>query len=463
MLLKRQEKRSIMKASANTGLKNRSFILVLIGQIISLFGNAILRFAIPLHLLNETGSAALFGFVSACAFLPMILLTPIGGIIADRVNKRNIMTALDFSTAALVLLFALLLHRINLVLLIAIVMILLYAIQGAYSPAVQASVPALVSGESIIRANALINLVSSLSSLLGPVLGGALFAAVGITPILFISAACFFASAVMELFIRIPFEKRTADRGIFRTGLSDLQDSLQFITKKHPEFIRVCLIIAGINLFMSSCVMIGLPIVITQKLEFTPELANRFYGYSQGAMGAGSLLGGMLAGILASRIPLRHNSVILLLCGITLLPLAIVSAVPLMPEVTYLLVLSACFFMMLLSAFFSIRMMGFLQMVTPPSIMGKVISCVLCFCMCATPIGQALYGILFEKFEADMQWMFLGSFVIITGIALLSVPTYRTLEHSIQPLSSVSSAEIMPDASAKDSLNNSFQQMSEPV
>lgn len=316
---------------------------------------------------------------------------------------------------------------------------------------------------SIIQANALINLVSSLSSLLGPVLGGTLFAAVGITPILFISAACFFASAVMELFIRIPFEKRAANCGIFRTGLSDLQDSLQFITKKQPEFIRVCLIIAGINLFMSSCVMIGLPIVITQKLGLTPELANRFYGYSQGAMGAGSLLGGMLAGILASRIPLRHNSVILLLCGITLLPLAIVSAVPLTPGATYLLVLSACFLMMLLSAFFSIQMMGFLQMVTPPSIMGKVISCVLCSCMCATPIGQALYGILFEKCADNMQWLFLGSFIIMTGIALFSVPTYRTLEHSIQAFSTGTSADILSDTSAEASSNNSFQQMSEPV
>lgn len=75
---------------------SRDFILVVIGQIISLFGNAALRFAIPLYLLNQTGSSVLYGMVTACAFLPSIVMSPIGGIVADRVNKRTIMVVLDF-------------------------------------------------------------------------------------------------------------------------------------------------------------------------------------------------------------------------------------------------------------------------------------------------------------------------------------------------------------------------------
>ena len=111
--------------------------MVLIGQIISLFGNTILRFALPLYLLNKTGSASLFGVVSACAFIPMILITPIGGIIADRVNKRNIMVILDFFTAIITLAVMILLGKVNLIILLLIALILLYGIQGAYQPAVQ--------------------------------------------------------------------------------------------------------------------------------------------------------------------------------------------------------------------------------------------------------------------------------------------------------------------------------------
>ena len=89
----------------HTSAFSKDFILMAIGQIISLFGNQILRFALPLYLLNQTGSSALFGTISAISFIPMILLFPIGGIIADRVNKRNIMVILDFSTSALVRMF----------------------------------------------------------------------------------------------------------------------------------------------------------------------------------------------------------------------------------------------------------------------------------------------------------------------------------------------------------------------
>jgi MFS family permease len=83
-------------------LFGKDFSLVVLGQIVSIFGNQILRFAIPLYLLNQTGSAALFGTIMAVSFIPMLLLFPIGGIIADRVNKRNVMVMLDFATAILI-------------------------------------------------------------------------------------------------------------------------------------------------------------------------------------------------------------------------------------------------------------------------------------------------------------------------------------------------------------------------
>ena len=185
-------------------LFRRDFTLVVIGQIISLFGSAILRFALPLYLLRQTGSPALFGAVGAAAFIPAVLCAPAGGAVADRVSKRDIMVVLDFSTAGLVLLFTLLLDAVPLVPLMVVCLMLLYGIAGAYQPAVQASIPLLAAPEQLTSANAVINMVGTLSGLLGPVLGGVLFGAFGLRPILWVSIACFLLSAVMELFIRIP-------------------------------------------------------------------------------------------------------------------------------------------------------------------------------------------------------------------------------------------------------------------
>lgn len=76
-------------------LFNRNFVMVVIGQLISLFGNSILRFALALYVLDITGSATIFGTVTAFAVIPTIMLSPFGGMIADRVNRRNIMVFQD--------------------------------------------------------------------------------------------------------------------------------------------------------------------------------------------------------------------------------------------------------------------------------------------------------------------------------------------------------------------------------
>src|SRR6056297_2863759 len=76
-------------------LFNKNFVLVVLGQLISIFANSILRFALPLYILDQTGSTAIFGSILAAAAVPPILFSPLGGILADRYNRKNIMVILD--------------------------------------------------------------------------------------------------------------------------------------------------------------------------------------------------------------------------------------------------------------------------------------------------------------------------------------------------------------------------------
>ncbi len=264
-------------------LFSKDFLLVVTGQIISLFGNATVRFALPLYLLNQTGSSALYGAVTACAFIPAILLSPVGGIVADRVNKRNIMVALDFFTAAVITVFSLLMGGVNLVLLMTVTMMLLYGIAGAYQPSVQASIPALVSQDRFMEANSIIGSISSIASLLGPALGGVLYSAWGLKPVLWICVACFFFSAVMELFIRIPSPKQDFGGGIWRMVKEDFSGSVHFIRREQPLVWKLVLVLCGINLFLSSMIIVGLPYMITEVLGLDEAL----YGFAQGGAGSG--------------------------------------------------------------------------------------------------------------------------------------------------------------------------------
>ena len=409
-------------------LFNKDFILVLIGQIISLFGNSILRFALPLYMLNITKSASLFGIVSACSFIPMIFATPIGGLIADRINKRNIMVFLDFLTASITCISMVLMGKVNLVILILICLILLYSIQGIYQPTVQASIPFLVPSNDIIQANASINLVASLANLIGPVIGGILFGFWGIIPILYISGLCFFAAAIMEMFINIPSVKKYKDTKFLCSILTDMKDSFTFMIHHRPEILKMSFIISIFNLILSACAMIGLPIVITQNLGLSLETANRLYGYVEGAMGAGSLIGGILAGVLAKNIKIRYANLLIIICSLTFLPIAVALSSSLPVITTYVIITASSFFMMMLASFFSIQLMSCLQILTPNDLLGKVISCAMCIVMCATPLGQAIYGIAFQHFSKIPQIIFLIAMIFTIIIGLGTTRIFRDVD-----------------------------------
>ena len=373
-------------------LFQRDFTLVVIGQIISLFGNAILRFALPLYLLRITGSPALFGIVTACSFAPMVVLSLVGGVLADRVNKRDIMVVLDFSTAALIAIFTLLLDRAPLVPLFIIVLMLLYGISGTYQPAVQASIPLLVHPERLIAANAVINQVNTLSNLLGPVLGGVLFSLWGILPILLLSVVCFFISAVMECFIHIPHTPQPRKAGIFAVARNDLSSCYHFVREERP-------------VFFTAVMIVGSPILITQTLA----LSDTLYGLTQGIQALGGLCGGVLASIFATHLSARYAHRWLMLCTLSVAGMGLALSFSLPTLVSYCIITGMSFLVMLGSTLFMVQIYTIIQTQTPPHLVGKVMAALIALALCGQPIGQALYGVLFDRFSTSPQVVHFGA------------------------------------------------------
>lgn len=383
----------------NQKLFSKDFTLVVIGQIISLFGNATLRFALPLYLLNLTGSSALYGTVMACAFIPSIILSPVGGIVADRVNKRNVMVILDFFTAAVILAFFLLMKEGNIVVLLTATLMLLYGIAGAYQPSVQASIPTLVEQGSLMAANSIINTISSFASLSGPVLGGILYSAYGIEPVLLVCMACFVLSAVMEIFIRIPFRRPTSAGSIWENVRTDFAESIRFIRQEKPVIGKSLLMVCGINLFLSAMIIVALPYLVTEVFDLEAAQANRLYGYAQGALAAGGLTGGICAGVFARRLSIHKVGNLIVISSVCVFPIAAALNLFSSGMIHYLVTTGCCFIIMIFSTVFSVQMLSFMQAETPPNLIGKVIAVALTISMCAQPLGNALYGVLFEICE----------------------------------------------------------------
>lgn len=407
-------------------LFHKDFTLVVIGQIISLFGSAILRFALPLYLLRQTGSATLFGVITACSFLPMIVLSLLGGILADRVNKRHIMVILDFSTAAVVLFFSIALGKFAIVPLFITVLMILYGIQGTYQPAVQASIPLLVSSNQLMSANTIINQVNALANLLGPIIGGILFSVWGLTPILYMSIICFLISAVMELFIQIPHVPQENTKGLLAIVKGDLKESIHFIRMEKPILFRVMILLVLFNLFLSAMLIVGLPVLLTKTLGVSDQL----FGYAQGALAAGGLAGGILTGLLGTKLDVKKSHTLLLMCACCVFPIGLVLLGNFSTGISYFVITGMSFLLMATSTMFSIQMLVFVQAQTPAHLIGKVISCLLALAMCAQPIGQAMYGVLFDQFVHVPWVIILGSALISVAIAIYSKRVFSALHLS---------------------------------
>ncbi|MGL5415061.1 MAG: MFS transporter [Clostridium sp.] len=403
---------------------NKNFILMVVGQIISLFGNAILRFALPLYLLDKTGSAALFGIVSACSFIPMIILTPFGGIIADRVNKKYIMVGLDFITAILMIIFAVLMKDVNLVVLIIVTLMILYGIQGAYQPSVQASLPFLLEKEDLLKGNAIVNQISALSNLIGPIIGGLLYGSYGLTPILVCSIVCFIGAVIMEMIMKIPYVKSKSEDKALNIVKNDIRESVSFITKEKPVLLKSIIIISLFNLFLTSMIIVGIPVIIRVNLE----MSSGAYGIMQGALALGGLVGGILTGVLGKKLNVKDSYKLLMLDSIALIPMGIILMGGGSNKLIYIVTTACCFVIMAVGTMFSIQMLSFIQGETPGHLIGKVISFCLSLAMCAQPIGQILYGYLFEVLNNNVGIIVLGAAIVSGIIGIMAKGVFEKIE-----------------------------------
>lgn len=397
-------------------LFKKDFTILVLGQIISLFGNVILRFALSMYVLDKTGSVATFGTILALSMIPTVLLSSFGGIIADRVNKRNIMVVLDFLTSILIVSFIIVLNSSAIMVFISLLMVLLAIIQAFYQPSVQSSIPVLVHENHLMTANGIVIQISALANLLGPILGGLLYGFFGIFPILILSSICFFISAVMEIFLKIPFNKPKSTGNMISIVTGDFKETLQFLVKEQKPLLKLLALVAAINVFLSAMLIIGLPFLIKILLG----LSNQLYGFAEAAMGIGSIIGGISAGLLAKKLGFKKSYLLLIGASIAVLPIG-ASVIGLSHSIiSYVVILISVALTMFFATLFTVYAQTMMQKLTPNHLLGKVASVVTVLSMCALPIGQALYGVLFKVADVKSYIVIFLSAIICIGIGLLS-------------------------------------------
>ena len=368
---------------------NPTFYKITVCQIITLFGNAALRFALPLYLLRRTDSAALYGSVTALALVPMLLGTLAGGVLADRCRKQKIMAVLDtvsaIGMAAAAAAAAMPAAPVTPLVLAALC--LLYAVEGLYQPAVQASLPLLLNGAALARGNAVIQLVDTIDELLGPLLGSVLLHTLELRGLLLLCAVCFAVSALWERTLPIPYAP---------AARSCLRLPPKALFRQARPLLRLAAVLALFNLAVVPAVTVGVPLLVVRYYAFS----DTALAVTQSAMSAGGLLGGVLAGAFAKRLSLRRGTAALwcITAVCALLGLAVLPCVP--AAAGYIAVTSLAFCMMAAAALFQILLFTAIQAHAPTGQTGRFMS-LITVCACLTqPVGQAEFGLLYGRFAA---------------------------------------------------------------
>lgn len=220
----------------------------------------------------------------------------------------------------------------------------------------------------------------------------------------------------MEIFIHIPYKKPEKKEGIWKIVRADFEQSFQFIRRERPEIGKVVLVICGINLFLSAMIIVGMPYIITEVLEIQTNLANRLCGFAEGALGAGGLAGGICAGIFSEKLQIEDAGKAILICALCLFPMGISMLLPVSALTVYGVLAVCCFIVMLFSTIFTVQMISYIQIATPRNLIGKVIAMTLTVSTCSQPLGNALYGILFDACRDKEAFVIL--FAGITSLLL---------------------------------------------
>ena len=382
-------------------MRNKNFIIIVIGQIISLFGNAIQRFSMSLYLLEFTGSAATFANILAISTIPYILFAPIAGMLSDKVNRKKIMVYLDFFCSVLIGAYAfILLQGRDHELIVATVMFILSICYTLYGPAVTASIPQVVEEDKLTSANGIINQVGSVVNFVGPIFAGVLYGLVGIKAIVIINAISFLLSAIMELFLEIPDVVKEKDEkedkilsvGFIKNSFIDMKNSFIYLKKEKKIILGIIASYALCNIFLVPILSIIAPYFINIFLGLPSEI----YGVVEGICVLGMILGGLWITLKPNMFSIKkvHYTYFPMIIGIT-----VMSTLTSIKASNY--ALAALFAIggmaiMLSLSLSNVLTLTFIQKEVPQDMLGRVSAFSVAVATISVAPGQLLFGQIIE-------------------------------------------------------------------
>ena len=398
-------------------MKNKNFIIIVIGQIISLFGNAIQRFSMSLYLLEFTGSKAVFARILAISTIPYIIFAPIAGRLSDNINRKKIMVYLDLICSAVIGVYAfILLKGHDHELIVGTVMFILSICATLYGPAVTSSIPQIVEEEKLTSANGVINQVGSIVNLAGPILAGLVYGLLGIKAIVIINAVSFLVSAIMEMFLDIPDvikenmentdNEKVISMKFVKQSCVDMKESFIYLKNEKKVILGIIASYALCNIFLVPILSIVAPYFINVFLGLPSEV----FGIVEAVCVLGMILGGFIISVNPNMFSIKkvHYTYLPMIAGVIII--ATLGFLKLNPYVLASTFAFGGLAIMLSVALSNVLTLTFIQKQIPDNMLGRVSAFSTAIATISVAPGQLLFGQVID------MGMPLGVILIITAI-----------------------------------------------
>lgn len=306
--------------SMRTALRHRDFRRLIGALAVSQAGDWLYNVALLVFVYDRTHSVVWVSITTAVRVLPVVVLSPLGGVLADRFDRRGLMILADLARAVLMGLLTVVVLLGWPVVLAPVLAGLATVVSSVYAPSTAASTQRLVPADELPGANAVRAIVGPACVVGGPAVGALLLALTGSAALFAINAATFVLSALLVASTRPgpAFAPVAADGG--REGLLEQLGAGVRELKRHPVVIRF----VGADILCS--VVYGAETVLLVLVSRQLGWGDHGYGLLLAATGAGGVVGTALVGRLArfSRVA-RIVGVALLAAGA---PLVLLAAAP---------------------------------------------------------------------------------------------------------------------------------------
>lgn len=389
-------------------------------------------FAAIWYVTESTGSALALSFLSICAYLPQGLLSPFGGILADRLNRKYLIILADSicGLASFVLGLIILFGQVSFAA-IVIMVIIRSAAQAFHYPALMALMPMLVPEKHLLRINTLDQLLLSVSGMAAPVLGIFFYTVLGFHSVMFLDFAGALIACAGMLLAKIPSTKHASlssntqsnndtfndSTSVKNHALADLKEGWIALKRVRGLFVLIILITLGMVCFspMSSLY----PLMTFDYFQGDGYMAS----ITEATFAAGLLIGSSILMVWGGGKKLTRLIAIAcisfgLLCSVS----GLIS-----PNMFWIFAI-LCAGMGLVSAWFNGPMMTLVQRNTTEETMGRVIGLVNTGIALAGPIGIAAGGIFAEFMGVAPFFVVDGILCAFIGILIAAFKSVRKLD-----------------------------------